>query len=207
MEPQKRKSQILTCAREVFAEKGYHRANIADIIERAGVARGTFYLYFPSKRAIFEELIDGLLSILQSRIKLVDVSGGFDQVLRELNENVDAILGTLIEDGALARILFHEAVGLDEGFDEKLGQFYGTVHVLLEESLELGQEMGLIRPLDTRLTARFLLGSLKELMFDLTLSGDTLDDVTGVRDELLRFYLRGIAAPGILGQLLDRAER
>lgn len=196
---EQRKNQILGCARAIFAEKGYHGANIADIIDRAGVARGTFYLYFPSKRAIFEELLDGLIERLQGRVKLVDVTAGPEGVRAELNANVDGILAELLSDPAYPRILFHEAVGLDEGFDQKLGEFYGRVLVLLAESLELGQQMGLIRPLDTRLTARFLLGSLKELFFDQTLSGGPFDAIERVRDELLGFYLHGIAAPRIFG--------
>lgn len=196
---EQRKNQILACARAIFAEKGYHGANIADIIDRAGVARGTFYLYFPSKRAIFEELLDGLIDRLQGRVKLVDVTAGPAGVLAELKANLDGILGELLSDPAYPRILFHEAVGLDDGFDQKLGEFYGTVHVLLAESLELGQKMGLIRPLDTRLAARFLLGSLKELFFDQTLAGGTIDAIENVRDELLDFYLHGIAAPRIFG--------
>lgn len=35
-----------------FAEKGYHKASITDITQRAGVGRGTFYLYFDTKRAM-----------------------------------------------------------------------------------------------------------------------------------------------------------
>ncbi len=41
----------------MFAAKGYHGTRISDIIDAAGIARGTFYLYFESKSAIFLELI------------------------------------------------------------------------------------------------------------------------------------------------------
>ncbi len=41
-----RRREILDVARGVFAEKGYHHTHVADIIEAAGIARGTFYLYF-----------------------------------------------------------------------------------------------------------------------------------------------------------------
>lgn len=201
MDRAQRKNQILSCARTVFAEKGYHGANIADIIDRAGVARGTFYLYFESKRAIFEELLDGLIERLQARVRLVDTTRGPEVVLAELRDNLDGILGILLSDPAYPRILFHEAVGLDDGFDQKLGEFYGRVLVLLAESLELGQRIGLIRPLDNHLAARFLLGSLKELFFDQTLSGGTLETAgERARDELLSFYLHGIAAPGLFGR-------
>ncbi|NJE13628.1 TetR/AcrR family transcriptional regulator [Thermococcus sp. LS2] len=47
------REKILKAARELFAEKGYDKTTVDEIVERAGVAKGTFYNYFKSK----EELI------------------------------------------------------------------------------------------------------------------------------------------------------
>jgi AcrR family transcriptional regulator len=47
-----RRTQLLTSARAVFARKGYDEATVAEIVNRAGVAQGTFYLYFPGKEAL-----------------------------------------------------------------------------------------------------------------------------------------------------------
>lgn len=47
-----RRSQLLTAARGVFAKKGYESATVSEIVSRAGVAQGTFYLYFPGKDAL-----------------------------------------------------------------------------------------------------------------------------------------------------------
>src|SRR3954470_14411171 len=55
-----RRTQLLHAARTVFAKKGYEDATISEIVRRAGVAQGTFYLYFPGKEALagaFAELI------------------------------------------------------------------------------------------------------------------------------------------------------
>ena len=197
MDRAERRQRILECAQAVFAEKGYHRASISDIIARAGVARGTFYLYFKSKRAIFDQLLDAVLEMIDARIVRVDVSGGPARVLRELHANLSGVLDVLVNRPAVARILLHEAVGLDPGFDEKQRQFYSALLTLISESLELGQQMGLIRELDTELTARYLLGSMKELLFDLSLAGGSLGSVDHALDELLRFYLTGIARPDL----------
>ena len=51
-----RKDQILAAALAVFDEKGYESATISDVVRRAGVAQGTFYLYFASKRDVVLEL-------------------------------------------------------------------------------------------------------------------------------------------------------
>ncbi len=53
-----RSQAILDATLAIFAEAGYHKARIEDIAERAGVAKGTIYLYFPSKKALFYALIE-----------------------------------------------------------------------------------------------------------------------------------------------------
>lgn len=52
--------RLLEAAETVFAEVGYADASVVRITDRAGVAQGTFYLYFDSKLAAFEELVEDL---------------------------------------------------------------------------------------------------------------------------------------------------
>lgn len=55
-----RRTQLLTAARSVFAKKGYDEATVAEIVGRAGIAQGTFYLYFPGKESLagaFAEIV------------------------------------------------------------------------------------------------------------------------------------------------------
>jgi AcrR family transcriptional regulator len=47
-----RRTQLLNAARSVFAKKGYDDATVSEIVGRAGVAQGTFYLYFPGKESL-----------------------------------------------------------------------------------------------------------------------------------------------------------
>lgn len=54
------RARLLEAAEQVFAEFGYSEASIVRITETAGVAQGTFYLYFSSKLEIFEELVEDL---------------------------------------------------------------------------------------------------------------------------------------------------
>ena len=49
--------RLLEAAERIFAEVGYHEASIVKITEAAGVGQGTFYLYFESKKAIFDEVV------------------------------------------------------------------------------------------------------------------------------------------------------
>jgi AcrR family transcriptional regulator len=51
------RGRLLEAAERIFAELGYHDASIVKITEAAGVAQGTFYLYFASKKDLFDELV------------------------------------------------------------------------------------------------------------------------------------------------------
>ena len=106
-----------------FLDKGYHATSIDDLIEAADIARGTFYLYFESKRAIFDELLDNLLETLHGVVKRIDVSPGAPPPIEQMNSTVDRVLETLVANRELARILLREAVGIDADFDRKLGDF------------------------------------------------------------------------------------
>ncbi len=55
--PEERPRQILDAALEVFAERGLAAARLDDIAKRAGLSKGTIYLYFPNKEELFREVI------------------------------------------------------------------------------------------------------------------------------------------------------
>jgi AcrR family transcriptional regulator len=55
--PEERPAQILDAALDVFAEHGVAAARLEDIAKRAGVSKGTIYLYFPNKEVLFREVI------------------------------------------------------------------------------------------------------------------------------------------------------
>lgn len=66
---EKTRQHLLSVAEEVFGEKGYFNASIVDITQQAKVAQGTFYNYFPSKQAIFEELVRNMSHSFRSEIR------------------------------------------------------------------------------------------------------------------------------------------
>ena len=51
------RQKLLEAAERIFAELGYHDASIVKVTEAAGVGQGTFYLYFASKKEIFDEVV------------------------------------------------------------------------------------------------------------------------------------------------------
>jgi AcrR family transcriptional regulator len=63
------KEAILRAAERVFGDKGFERASIAMITQEAGVAQGTFYLYFVDKKAVFVALVEELGHALRAALR------------------------------------------------------------------------------------------------------------------------------------------
>ena len=87
-----RRQQLLDAAAELFADRGYSATRIADICTAAGVAKGLFYWYFPTKGALFADLVRTM------RLRLRRAQGAV------LDPNASAVVR--IADGAEASVRF-----------------------------------------------------------------------------------------------------
>jgi AcrR family transcriptional regulator len=190
-----RRTEILAASRKVFSDKGYHASSVADIIAEAGIARGTFYLYFPSKRALFEELLEEMISQIAGVVHRITTDGGLDSALDQLSVMVRRVIEILETNRHLTIILLREAVGLDADFDLKLNAFYSRMSDLIDGALRLGQSMGLVRECDTRLASYCVLGSLKEVMLQQLTGGGLEVDSEELARGILDFNLRGLFKP------------
>jgi AcrR family transcriptional regulator len=198
MEPRERKAQILGHAARLFGDKGYYDTSIADIIAAAGVARGTFYLYFESKRGIFEELLSGLLADLLDRIRTVETEPGSPSAHSQLVDNITRVIQLFADERHMLSILLKGAAGVDKEFDAKLNEFYGRVADAMESSLKLGQEMGIVRPCDTRIAAVVALGVFKEVLRDLLENEErAAADPAQLAAEVLDIFSKGVLMDGV----------
>lgn len=188
-----RREQLLAAGRSVFAERGYHATAISDIIDAADVSRGTFYLYFESKRAIFEEILDDVFARLLDSVVSIETAPGNPPVMEQLHDNVHRVLEVIVANRYLPHILRRTAVGIDPDFDDKLADFYKSLTDLLARTLMTGISLGILRPLDTEVVSHCILGSVKELT-TFYLGGDLegAPDTGALVEELIRYNLVGI---------------
>jgi AcrR family transcriptional regulator len=199
MERQARREQVLRHAKRIFARKGYHRTNIADIINRARIARGTFYLYFENKRDLFEELLEQVLGELRLRIQRLRIGPEEPQPVDQLRNNLRRVLNFLLAERELTDILLNHSTGFDRELDSRIGEFYERVADQIQRSLDLGIEMNLVRNCDTRTAAFCILGGIKEVVGQA--SRHRRRDISKLAEEILDFGLRGVAQPELLAGL------
>ena len=108
-----RRAQLLRAARKVFRAKGYEGATVSEIVREAGVAQGTFYHYFPSKRDAAVSLRDGLMETMaQAVATAVESRTSFEDRLESL---IAASFKVARRNADLFRLAF---IGTDETHPE-----------------------------------------------------------------------------------------
>ena len=205
MERHARREQVLRHAKRIFARKGYHRTNVADIITRAQIARGTFYLYFENKKDLFQELLEQVLGELRLRIQRLRVGPNEPQPVEQLRNNLRRVLNFLLAERELTDILLNHATGFDRELDTRIHEFYERVADQIQRSLDLGIQMKLVRDCDTRTAAYCILGGIKEVVGQA--SRHRRRDISELAEEILDFGLRGVARAELLAGLGHSPER
>jgi AcrR family transcriptional regulator len=192
---QERSAQLLTVARRLFAERRYHQTSIQDILDAAGVARGTLYLHFDGKRAMFDALVDSFLTSIRSVVTLVDVSGTAAPPLQQIEDNLLRVMTVLSENRDMTRIVLLMAEGLDGEADSKMDEFYERLRMLLQGALVKGCAMGLLGPIDPEIVSQAALGGLKEVALQWIVRRESdAETLRRVCREILSYSLSGMLA-------------
>jgi AcrR family transcriptional regulator len=146
------RQRLFDAAEEIFAELGYHEASIVKITEAAGVAQGTFYLYFSSKQEIFEELVRDL----NRRVRHAMAAGAERGSTRAESEllGFTEYFKFAAEHGALYRII-RQAEFVSP---ETLHDHYQAIASGYVAALESAMERGEVQPMDPEVLAWALMG-------------------------------------------------
>ena len=187
-----RKLQILESASLVFSSKGYHEASISDIIEQAGIARGTFYLYFEHKRDVFDHLLKDYLQQLDLLIKPVLIYPGAPDPLQQMRDNISNVLQLIENQPQVAKILLHQSTGLDQRSSEAVALFYSRVLDMIETALKMGIGLGIIRKCNTKISAIIALGTVKEVANYLLTSDNEMPPMDEISNEIIQYGMAGI---------------
>jgi len=172
MRAQDRKTHIINSAKKVFGRHGYHKTNIAMICAQAGIGRGTLYLYFKNKKAVFEAIIDDLVG--QAAMVLneepVPVTSR-EQLYRTQIERFERILVLVQQDRDFARVAF----GVSNEFPKIRQEIDRYFITLLMNEIDLGKSMGIISTaVDTELAAVKLYGGTEKIIMHFFLGGKRL---------------------------------
>lgn len=191
---------LIQAAREIFATKGYHASGVQDIVERAGMAHGTFYLYFKSKKELFQALIDLLLedlyaTLAASPIEEIQTYRDYERQLRTLTTKGAEVL-TRNQD--LSKILLWEAVGLDPDFNRLITDLLDQFTSLGQLYIEHGKERGFFRQsMDPARGARIVVATVWGIAFRWAAGTIAFEDALRDVEELISELLYGVVDPAV----------
>jgi len=184
----------LSAAGQAFGEKGYGAANVDDIVKLAGVARGTFYLYFEDKEGVFTALVDDFMTRLEAVVVSIDVTpSAIASPLEQLRANLTRVVELALSEPTWMRLALHEATSQGPELAARIELFYGNLHAILDRSFSVGQCLGLVRPGDRRVMAAIGLGGLKEMIYRAARDG-WRSAPSALVDEMMRFLSEGLLA-------------
>lgn len=144
---EERRAQLVEAASRVFAEKGYRSASITDIIEAAGVARGTFYLYFDSKLDAFHAVMDRFLDLFKEVVEreVRRPYGNPLQVRSQIRESLLEWLKFFRDHRELAKIAFREANAIEPDYEKRCVALMDSCFAHWRQTLERFQALGIVR--------------------------------------------------------------
>ena len=180
---------ILEAALKQFAEVGYNKATMQSIAKRAGVGKGTTYEYFPSKEALFMEVISSRLNEILNMFKAQIQSPG---PVREKIERLYAKYAELYDtETDLKKILSNDLGHIPKQYHD----YFKKKHIELIEAIATvihkGIEDGEIGRVDSNLAATVITASMSTLAVYAETSSD---DVSATIPAILDILFHGLAA-------------
>ncbi|MDP4091021.1 MAG: TetR/AcrR family transcriptional regulator [Bacillota bacterium] len=157
------RDRILVSAQKLFYKKGFEKTSIREIVEDAGYAKGTFYLYFETKMDLLSKCVEGMFvyffGVISSEISIFgeDPFLQMDTVLEKL------YLQMVENEGSLRVIHTHEILHLI--LEEKLSISYMNALIAnITVFFKKGIEKGYFRELDPELYGKMIFNMVHEMM-------------------------------------------
>lgn len=156
-----RPDEVLDAALEQFMAKGFAATRVEDIAKAAGLSKGAVYLYFPSKQALLEGLVQrAIVPIAETAlISVKDFEGDPRIVITQVLKLLAARLGEA-EVLAIPKLIIREVVNFPELAEMYRHEVLDRVLPVVEGLLAKGMREGYLRPLDPELTVRSIIGPL-----------------------------------------------
>jgi TetR/AcrR family fatty acid metabolism transcriptional regulator len=187
----KRRIEILKSAKDVFSSAGFHKAGMDEIARRANIAKGTVYLYFPSKIELFIAVIkDGLENLAQKISSEVEV---IESSADKIKKAISTYMLFFSDNQQLYRILLHP----DLDFNDEVRKIMKDVKLSklpqITITIKKGIEKGEIRELDEESLSYMILGMTDFLLFQ-WLSNPNTEPIEKKIDQINDVLFRGISA-------------
>jgi AcrR family transcriptional regulator len=181
-QPDVRRQELMDAAVRVFVDKGMARTTVSDITQAAGVAKGTFYLYFTSKESLLgalkERFVDEVLAHATSHYERV----GREDWWALADSIIESFTDFMLERKDMIHVIVQEGLG------PEFAECEAKVDAMFAAGIQAGIEAGVFRTSDPELLGRFIHHAFDGALTHGILYGPPIDRdrfVTGAK-ELVR---------------------
>jgi AcrR family transcriptional regulator len=183
-----RRAALLNAARQIFAAKGVEAARVSEIVARAGVAQGTFYLYFTSKISLVLALTDEVYADIRQGVARALAMG--DPIAEQVNAGVAAAFRAVERNRDIFAIVHPRAGGAEIRRESEV--LFTPYYELVALAIRAGQERSEI-PADVApdLTSRLVVDVIDSAAYACYVLGSETP-VEAYRAEATRFIQRGL---------------
>ena len=157
-----RRERILDAAFHTFATRGYRDTAVDDIATAAETSKGGLYFHFPTKEAIFRELMSTTADKLVAKVERA-VALETEPVARA-EAAIHTVLATFAGHRTMARLLFLDTIGAGRVFQAQTNALHERFARLIQGYLDDAVVADAIPPLDTRITSIAWFGALNEVV-------------------------------------------
>ncbi|QED46231.1 TetR family transcriptional regulator [Cytobacillus dafuensis] len=185
-----KKEKIVHAAIEVFKEKGIEKTKISDIVKLAGIAQGTFYLYFPSKLSVMPAIAEVMVEKEMAAVKAqVDESASFST---QLTQVVDAIFSFTSDYRELQALVYAGLASTEhiKEWETVYQPFYSWISQFLQEA----KISGVIRhSINVERTSKLFIGLVESAAEQIYLYDSKQDGNADTQKlEVMDFLKRGL---------------
>jgi len=144
-----RPAEIVAAALDCFAERGFAGTRLDDVARRAGVTKGTVYLYFPNKEELFKAVVRETLLPHLDRV-LGGLEGTPEDPRERIRQAFDFLSGKLLGTplAVIPKLVIAEAGNFPEIARFYLDEVVGPVRAFLADAIHRGVELGHFRAVD-----------------------------------------------------------
>jgi AcrR family transcriptional regulator len=186
------RQQILSTAKNLFIQQGYHGLSMRQIAEALGVSKAALYYHFRDKEELLLAILDSYLDEMEAELQRIQKEQ--TEARQRIRAMVEMILLQPAEQRAVIRLSSQEMAQLSlparQAFDRAYHQkFIDRIRMIFSEGIQNGE----LRPVDPTVAAWALLG----MMFPYFYPAHSSDLLTSeeVAEHLVQIFLDGMAQP------------
>jgi AcrR family transcriptional regulator len=183
--PDVRRGELICAARRVFAAKGVANSAVSDIVKEAGVAQGTFYLYFDAKSDLIDAVIEQMAGEMVDSIER-SVTAANTEAVAMLLALRDAVLAVMTDPSGWELVETYHRPENRVVHDHMAERFLPRLAPLVERIVRRGLEEGVFTAGSPRVAAWFVLGGLRALELAFTDRAEIANAVIDGTDCALR---------------------